>query len=154
MTTDYAQETIHTLDTLLGVSKKRQFVLDQVEKRSKANLEGLGVQPRQINVNVTLLYNGECFAEVYTTVWALEYGSFSLEMPLIVKETWEQYTKENEYLEALQTILVYCYKDEVIKQLPAMKQLFAKTDERIKAEEAQILNDWKAIKEDLEAFFN
>ena len=155
MTQDYAYATIRTLDLLLGVSKNRQFVFDQVKEISKANLQGLDVQPRETNTNVRLLYNGEEFAELcYASVWAIERETLSLEVPLAVKEAWEKYQKENEYLDALQTVLVYCYKDEAIKQLPALKQLFAKTDERLKAEEQQILDDWKAIKEDLEAFFN
>jgi exonuclease VII small subunit len=155
MTQDYANATTHTLDLLLGVSKNRQFVFDQVKEISKANLQGLDIQPRETNTNVKLLYSGEEFAELcYASVWTIERESLSLEVPLAVKEAWEKYKKGDEYLETLQTILVYCYKDEAIKQFPALKQLFAKTDERLKAEEQQILDDWKAIKEDLEAFYN
>lgn len=155
MTLDYVQATINTLDELKGTTKTYQFVLDQIKELTLNNLQGLDVKPRRTNAHVDLLYNGVCFAEnIYTEAWMLEGNCVSLEVPLEVKEAYEKYTKEKEFLDTLQTILVSCYKDEVVKQFPATKQLFAKTDERIKAKEQQILDDWKALKEDLEAFYN
>lgn len=150
MTTEYVNATIHTLDKMRGVSEKGKRLLSEVSELTKRNLEGFGTEPVLSAGLVNLLYNGEKFATLVADFWTInDEKNLDLEVPLSLKRLYEKHTKEHELLQTLQNILVNCYKDEAIKQIPALKELFAQTDARLKEEAQQILDDWKSLKEDI-----
>lgn len=154
MTQEYVQATIATLDEMRGVRRKKQQLAENITDFTKKNLQGLDVQPYVDRRSVSLLYNGEKFAQLdKIQIWVInDETNMLLEVPLSIKKLYEQYTKENELLEALTEILLLCYKDDAIKQVPALKDLFAKTDEKLKEETERILTNWKSLKEDLASF--
>lgn len=151
MTAEYVNATIHTLDKMRGVSEKKKRLLSEVSELTKRNLQGLGTEPVLSVGSVNLLYNGEKFATLQAiSFWTINGETdLDLEVPLSLKRLYEKHTKEDELLQTLQEILVNCYKNEAIKQIPALKELFAQTDARLQEETQQILDDWKSLKEDI-----
>lgn len=154
MTQEYALATIHTLDDMRGVRRKKQQLAENITDLTKRNLQGLDVQPYVDRRSVSLLYNGEKFAQLDgIQIWVInDEANMLLEVPLSIKKLYEQYTKENELLEALTEILLLCYKGEATKQIPALKDLFEKTDKRLEEKTERILSNWKSLKEDLASF--
>jgi hypothetical protein len=153
MTESYVTACVEMLKKERNLDALREKIRNKVREIAKENTS-YAPDLRVLDSDTVQLYrNGKALGSIYVSDFYRIDKKYDIEVSREVANLFDELNRKEESFEVLKKILLSGYKSDLTSEFPALKPVFARTDQYIKDQEASMLGQWTDLQSELIEFF-
>ena len=153
MTENYVTSCVEMLKKERNLDALRKKIQDKVREITKENTS-YAPDLRLLDSDTVQLYrNDKILGTIYVPDFYRIDKKYDIEVSREVANLFDELTRKEESFEILKRVLLAGYKNNLVSEFPALKPVFARTDQYIKDQEALMLSQWTDLQSELIEFF-